>query len=104
MKADVYSYGVVLLEIVTCRRSMELEEAGEERTLMECAHEWLVRDEVWRVVGGDEAVDAAEVERAVKVALWCAQAEPQARPAMRSVILMLEGLVEVPFPPPPASS
>ena len=37
MKADVYSYGVVLLEIVTCRRSMELEEAGEERTLMECA-------------------------------------------------------------------
>ncbi|CAD6234646.1 unnamed protein product [Miscanthus lutarioriparius] len=104
VKADVYSYGVVLLEIVTCRRSMELEEAGEERTLMECAHEWLVRGEVWRVVGGDEAVDAAEVERAVKVALWCAQAEPQARPAMRSVILMLEGLVEVPFPPPPASS
>ena len=41
VKADVYSYGVVLLEIVTCRRSMELEEAGEERTLMECAHEWL---------------------------------------------------------------
>ncbi|CAD6227935.1 unnamed protein product [Miscanthus lutarioriparius] len=104
VKADVYSYGVVLLEIVTCRRSMELEEAGEDRTLMECAHEWLVRGEVTRVVGGDEAVDGAEVERAVKVALWCAQAEPQARPAMRSVILMLEGLVEVPFPPPPASS
>ena len=37
---DVYSYGVVLLETVTCRRSMELEEAGEERTLMELAHEW----------------------------------------------------------------
>ena len=33
----VYSYGVVLLETVTCRRSMELEEAGEERTLMERA-------------------------------------------------------------------
>jgi len=104
VKADVYSYGVVLLEIVTCRRSMELEEAGEERTLMECAHEWLVRGEVWRVVGGDEVVDAAEVERAVKVAVWCAQAEPQARPAMRSVILMLEGLLEVPFPPPPPAS
>ncbi|XP_066355199.1 G-type lectin S-receptor-like serine/threonine-protein kinase LECRK1 [Miscanthus floridulus] len=105
VKADVYSYGVVLLEIVTCRRSMELEEAGEERTLMECAHEWLVRGEVRRVVGcEDEAVEAPEVERAVKVAVCCAQAEPQARPGMRSVILMLEGLVEVPFPPPPASS
>ncbi|XP_066316805.1 G-type lectin S-receptor-like serine/threonine-protein kinase LECRK2 [Miscanthus floridulus] len=95
VKADVYSYGVVLLEIVTCRRSMELEEAGEERTLMECAHEWLVRSEVRRVVGcEDEAVEVEEVERAVKVAVWCAQAEPQARPTMRSVILMLEGLVE----------
>jgi hypothetical protein len=52
----------------------------------------------------DEAVEAPEVERVVKVAAWCAQAEPQARPAMRSVILMLEGHVEVPFPPPPASS
>ncbi|XP_066310725.1 G-type lectin S-receptor-like serine/threonine-protein kinase LECRK1 [Miscanthus floridulus] len=105
VKADVYSYGVVLLEIVTCRRSMELEEAGEERTLMECAHEWLLRGEVWRAVGyEDEAAEAVEVERAVKVAVWCAQAEPQARPAMRSVVLMLEGLVEVPFPPPPASS
>ncbi|CAD6234677.1 unnamed protein product [Miscanthus lutarioriparius] len=105
VKADVYSYGVVLLEIVTCRRSMELEEAGEERTLMECAHEWLLHGEVWRAVGcEDEAAEAVEVERAVKVAVWCAQAEPQARPAMRSVVLMLEGLVEVPFPPLPASS
>uniref|UniRef100_K3XSA4 non-specific serine/threonine protein kinase n=1 Tax=Setaria italica TaxID=4555 RepID=K3XSA4_SETIT len=106
VKADVYSYGVVLLETVTCRRSMELEEAGEERTIMELAHECLVAGEVRRVMGSvdDDAVEAAEVERAVKVAVWCAQAEPQARPAMRTVILMLEGHVKVPFPPPPASS
>ncbi|CAL5011427.1 unnamed protein product [Urochloa decumbens] len=104
VKADVYSYGVVLLETVTCRRSMELEEAGEDRTLMELAHEWLVSGEVKLVMASEEAVDAAEVERAVKVAVWCAQAEPQARPAMRAVILMLEGHLNVPFPPPPASS
>ena len=48
----------------------------------------------------DAAVDALEVERALKVALWCAQA----RPTMRTVILMLEGHVVVPFPPPPATS
>ncbi|CAL4997788.1 unnamed protein product [Urochloa decumbens] len=104
VKADVYSYGVVLLETVTCRRSMELEEAGEDRTLMELAHEWLVGGEAKLVMASDEAVDASEVERAVKVALWCAQVEPQARPAMRTVILMLEGHLAVPFPPPPASS
>ncbi|KAG0541149.1 LOW QUALITY PROTEIN: hypothetical protein BDA96_03G471500 [Sorghum bicolor] len=76
------TYGVVLLEIVTCRRSMELEEVGEERTLMECAHEWLVRGEVMRHVG---LVEAPVVERAVKVAVCGARR--QARPAMRSVIL-----------------
>ncbi|XP_062208176.1 G-type lectin S-receptor-like serine/threonine-protein kinase LECRK1 [Phragmites australis] len=104
VKADVYSYGVVLLEIVTCRRSMELEEAGEERTLMEWAYEWLVRGEVKGVMSSDEAVEAADVERVVKVAVWCAQGEAQARPSMKSVILMLEGHLDVPFPPPPASS
>ncbi|KAL6613754.1 hypothetical protein ACP70R_036024 [Stipagrostis hirtigluma subsp. patula] len=104
VKADVYSYGVVLLEAATCRRSMEMEEAGEERTLMEWAYEWLLWGKVRRVMASDEAVDAAEVERVVKVAVWCAQGEPQARPSMRDVILMLEGHLEVPLPPPPPSS
>ncbi|RCV40291.1 hypothetical protein SETIT_9G041000v2 [Setaria italica] len=85
VKADVYSYGVVLLEVVTCRRSMELEEAGEERTLMELAHEWLLRGEVKRVMGGDEAVDAAEVERVVKVAMWL---RGGAVPAAAGIVLM----------------
>ncbi|VAH78749.1 unnamed protein product [Triticum turgidum subsp. durum] len=103
VKADVYSYGVVLLEIVTCRRSMEMEEAGEERTLMELVYECLLRGEVTRAMSSDEVVDAAAVERAVKVGIWCVQGEPESRPSIKSVILMLEGHLEVPFPPPPAS-
>ncbi|XP_062232348.1 G-type lectin S-receptor-like serine/threonine-protein kinase LECRK4 [Phragmites australis] len=30
VKADVYSYGVMLLEIISCKKSMELKLAGEE--------------------------------------------------------------------------
>lgn len=101
VKADVYSYGVVLLEIVTCRRSMEMEEAGEERTLMELVYEWLLRGEVKRAMNSDEVVEAAAVERVVKVGIWCVQGVPQSRPSMKSIILMLEGHLEVPFPPPP---
>uniref|UniRef100_A0A0E0JU10 Receptor-like serine/threonine-protein kinase n=1 Tax=Oryza punctata TaxID=4537 RepID=A0A0E0JU10_ORYPU len=104
VKADVYSYGVVLLEIVACRRSMEMEEAGEERTLAEWAYELLVKGEATSAMSSDEVVGAAEVERVVKVAMWCVQAEPQSRPSMDSVILMLQGRLEMPFPPPPASS
>ncbi|GJM92368.1 hypothetical protein PR202_ga08839 [Eleusine coracana subsp. coracana] len=104
VKADVYSYGVVLAEIVTCRRSMEMEEAGEDRTLLEWAYECLLRGNVKMVMNGDEAVEEADVERVVKVAVWCAQGDPQARPTMNNVILMLRGHLDVPFPPPPASS
>uniref|UniRef100_A0A0D9YKF4 non-specific serine/threonine protein kinase n=1 Tax=Oryza glumipatula TaxID=40148 RepID=A0A0D9YKF4_9ORYZ len=107
VKADVYSYGVVLLETVACRRSMEMEEAAgeEERTLAEWAYEWLlVKGEAKSAMSSDETVEAAEVERVVKVAMWCVQAEPQSRPSMDGVILMLQGRLEVPFPPPPPAS
>jgi hypothetical protein len=103
VKADVYSYGVVLLEILTCRRNMEMEEAGEERTLMELVYEWLLRGEVKKAMTTDEVVEAAAVERAVKVGIWCVQGEPESRPSIKNVILMLEGHLEVSFPPPPAS-
>uniref|UniRef100_A0A0D3EZ17 Protein kinase domain-containing protein n=1 Tax=Oryza barthii TaxID=65489 RepID=A0A0D3EZ17_9ORYZ len=79
VKADVYSYGVLLLETVACRRSMEMEEAAgeEERTLAEWAYEWLlVKGEAKSAMSSDETVEAAEVERVVKVAMWCVQAEP----------------------------
>ncbi|KAM0899564.1 hypothetical protein ACQ4PT_021234 [Festuca glaucescens] len=103
VKADVYSYGVVLLEIVTCRRSMEMEEAGEERTLMELVYELLLRGEVKKAINSDEVVEAAAVERVVKVGIWCVQGEPESRPSIKNVILMLEGHSEVPFPPSPAA-
>ncbi|KAM3239818.1 hypothetical protein ACQJBY_053482 [Aegilops geniculata] len=103
-KIDVYSYGVVLLEIVTCRRSMEMEEAGEEQTLMELAYECLLKGEVKRAMKSEEeVVDTAAVERVVKVGLLCVQGEPESRPSIKTAILMLEGHLDVPFPSPPVS-
>ncbi|OAY84658.1 hypothetical protein ACMD2_07153 [Ananas comosus] len=43
-----------------------------------------------RNVINDEVVDIAELERTVKVGLWCVQNEPVFRPSMRNVISMLE--------------
>ncbi|KAI6691937.1 hypothetical protein NL676_019647 [Syzygium grande] len=44
-----------------------------------------------------------QLERMVKVALWCILEEPSLRPSMRKVLLMLEGTVDVPIPPCPIS-
>lgn len=38
----------------------------------------------------------------VKVGLWCVQDNPPLRPSIKNVILMLEGLKDIPVPPSPA--
>ncbi|MCD9643105.1 hypothetical protein HAX54_030258, partial [Datura stramonium] len=56
-KVDVYSYGIVLLETICCRKCMDDEEALR---------------------------DMRELEKLVKVAMWCIQEDPNIRPSMRS--------------------
>ncbi|KAJ0097001.1 hypothetical protein Patl1_27798 [Pistacia atlantica] len=52
----------------------------------------------------DEDVDKLQLERTVKVGLWCIQYEPSLRPSMKKVLLMLEDIVDIPLPPNPTSS
>lgn len=46
--------------------------------------------------------DKTKLERFVMVAIWCIQEDPSLRPAMRQVVQMLEGVVEVHVPPCPS--
>uniref|UniRef100_A0A0D9X5M6 Receptor-like serine/threonine-protein kinase n=1 Tax=Leersia perrieri TaxID=77586 RepID=A0A0D9X5M6_9ORYZ len=102
VKVDVYSFGVMLLEIISCRKSMELKMAGDECNISEWAYEYVVSGGLKEVAAGED-VDEVELERTVKIAIWCTQNEPVTRPAMKNVVLMMEGSVQVPRPPPPAS-
>ncbi|KAJ6929085.1 hypothetical protein NC652_013065 [Populus alba x Populus x berolinensis] len=52
---------------------------------------------------GDEIVEKKQLDRMVKVGLWCTLDEPSLRPSMKKVLLMLEGTVEIPVPPSPTS-
>uniref|UniRef100_A0A6N2K750 Integrase catalytic domain-containing protein n=1 Tax=Salix viminalis TaxID=40686 RepID=A0A6N2K750_SALVM len=50
-----------------------------------------------------ELKDSWTVERFVMVAIWCIQEDPSLRPAMKKVVQMLEGGVQVSVPPDPSS-
>ncbi|KAL6345915.1 hypothetical protein AAG906_025195 [Vitis piasezkii] len=102
VKADVYSYGIVLLETICCRRNVDWSLPEEEAILEEWVYHCFESGELGKLVG-DEEVDKRQLERMVKVGLWCILDEPSLRPSMNKVLLMLEGTVDIPVPPSPGS-
>uniref|UniRef100_A0A5B7BWV4 non-specific serine/threonine protein kinase n=1 Tax=Davidia involucrata TaxID=16924 RepID=A0A5B7BWV4_DAVIN len=98
VKADVYSFGIVLLEIICCRRSVEWSLPEDEAVLEQWVDYCFQARELGKLVGGEE-VDKRKLERMVKVGLWCILDEPSLRPSMKKVLLMLEGTVDIPVPP-----
>ncbi|KAI0523497.1 hypothetical protein KFK09_005892 [Dendrobium nobile] len=84
-KGDVYSFGVLLMELGTARRAVE---EGEEEGLVE----WWRRVGVEGVMAGMEGwgEEGGEVMRAlVRVGMSCAVEAPLRRPEMREVLTLL---------------
>nr|XP_043622560.1 G-type lectin S-receptor-like serine/threonine-protein kinase SD2-2 [Erigeron canadensis] len=109
-KADVYSYGMTLLELLGGRRNVEGPpdggnggESNEKWFFPPWAAKKITEGEVASVVderlGG--AYDMEEAVRVGLVAVWCIQDEEVTRPTMGMVVKMLEGVVAVEVPPPP---
>uniref|UniRef100_A0A2N9J8G3 non-specific serine/threonine protein kinase n=1 Tax=Fagus sylvatica TaxID=28930 RepID=A0A2N9J8G3_FAGSY len=102
-KVDVYSYGVMLLEMICCQKSVDMESVGEEAILTDWAYDCYTEGALDALVEYDvEALnDREKLERFVMVAIWCIQEDVSLRPSMRRVTQMLEGVVEVLVPPCP---
>uniref|UniRef100_A0A1J3D7V8 non-specific serine/threonine protein kinase n=1 Tax=Noccaea caerulescens TaxID=107243 RepID=A0A1J3D7V8_NOCCA len=97
-KADVYSFGVLVLEIVAGINNSSFMAAQDSVCLLEWATECEESGHLMQVV--DERlrpeVDKKEAEAVIKVALVCTSASPNDRPIMSEVVAMLEGLYPVP--------
>ncbi|WRX30282.1 Protein kinase domain - like 10 [Theobroma cacao] len=98
VKADVYSFGIMLFEIICCRRSVEADVPEDEAVLAHWVYDCFKANELEKLVPNEE-VEMSKLGRMVKVGLWCTQDEPSSRPSMKKVILMLEGTVNIPDPP-----
>ncbi|TVU16409.1 hypothetical protein EJB05_39969, partial [Eragrostis curvula] len=100
-KCDVYSFGMLVFEILGRRRNLEFQHPA-------VSQEWYPKW-VWQkfdqgrfddvmAASGIQSKDREKAERMCKVALWCIQYQPEARPAMSSVVRMLEGDEEIARP------
>ncbi|KAL6652879.1 hypothetical protein ACP70R_011804 [Stipagrostis hirtigluma subsp. patula] len=105
-KVDVYSYGMVLLEIISGKRNSGKVFSRDDNHAcyypVQVVHRLLegdVADLVDANLHGD--VNMEEVERVCKVACWCIQDNEFDRPTMGEVVQFLEGILEPDMPPMP---
>ncbi|KHM99460.1 G-type lectin S-receptor-like serine/threonine-protein kinase [Glycine soja] len=110
-KADVYSFGMVLLELVSGIRNFEIQGSvvrSEEWYFPGWAFDKMFKEmRVEEILDGQirDAYDSRAhfemVNRMVKTAMWCLQDRPELRPTMGKVAKMLEGTVEITEPKKP---
>ncbi|RWW21995.1 hypothetical protein GW17_00013827 [Ensete ventricosum] len=102
-RSDVYSFGMVLMEMVAGRKNTAADEGENAAQIYfpEWIYNQLKQGEELRLVTG--SVEDAEIaKKLTMVALWCVQWRPVDRPSMKVAVQMLEGSLEMlPLPPNP---
>ncbi|KAL9230271.1 hypothetical protein vseg_005646 [Gypsophila vaccaria] len=103
-KSDVYSYGMVLLEIIGGRKNYDPGLSSEKSHFPAYAFKMIEEGKLREILDSSLKYDPNDesVHTAIKVALWCIQEDMSIRPSMTKVVQMLEGVSQV--PPPPTSS
>nr|GME15502.1 putative serine/threonine-protein kinase [Ipomoea batatas]GME19291.1 putative serine/threonine-protein kinase [Ipomoea batatas]GME19357.1 putative serine/threonine-protein kinase [Ipomoea batatas] len=90
LKADVYSFGVLILEVISARSSSSINWGGQQKLLLERAWELYEGGNLLELVDSDLGqYPEKEVLKYMKVALFCTQANASRRPMMSQVIDML---------------
>ncbi|XP_057508121.1 rust resistance kinase Lr10-like isoform X2 [Actinidia eriantha] len=104
-KADVYSFGMLLMEMVGRRRNINAHADHTSQFSQIYFPSWIYNQfNEERAIEMGETTDEERVmvKKMVIVALWCIQMKPSDRPSMTKVVKMLEGNVEqLRMPPKP---
>ncbi|PIA35957.1 hypothetical protein AQUCO_03400093v1 [Aquilegia coerulea] len=109
-KSDVYSYGMMVLEMIGGRKNLDV--TVENISGIYFPH-WIYNQlkqdskvegpEVMKLEGAGEILKDPTAKKMIMVALWCIQTHPANRPSMTKVVEMLEGSnEELQMPPNPS--
>ncbi|GLT37755.1 hypothetical protein SLA2020_120560 [Shorea laevis] len=103
VKSDVFSFGVLLLEIISGFKNRGFFQPKHNLNLI--GHAWrLLREGNPLELAAEslgESCNPSEVTRCIHIGLLCVQQNPEDRPTMSSVVLMLGSEIELPQPKQP---
>ncbi|CAK9263450.1 unnamed protein product [Sphagnum jensenii] len=100
-KCDVYSFGIVLLELVGGRRNVDFQLSSTKFYFHAWVHEKICTADLSEIIDKhlNNTADFGQVMLLCRLALWCIQEDPTQRPTMSKVVQVLEGVSEVQDPP-----
>ncbi|XP_057522109.1 probable receptor-like protein kinase At5g39030 isoform X1 [Amaranthus tricolor] len=96
-KSDVYSYGMLVLEMVGCRKNID---AKVEHSSEQYFPHWIYKqleevEEIDQIDTTNNNEGSVLKRKMVVVGLWCIQTNPFTRPNMTRVVEMLEGTLDL---------
>ncbi|KAK8642167.1 hypothetical protein V6N13_011524 [Hibiscus sabdariffa] len=101
LKSDVFSFGVILLEMVSGKKNRGFFHSTHKLNLL--GHAWKLWNEEKALQLVDELMEQdfpeEEALRCIQVGLLCVQQRPEDRPVMQTVVLMLDS-ESMPLPQP----
>ncbi|XP_034892630.1 rust resistance kinase Lr10-like [Populus alba] len=102
-KADVYSFGMLLLEMAGRRKKLNpLAERSSEIYWPDWVHDEVSNEKAIEIGDGGTEEEKKIAKKMIIAGLWCIQMNPLNRPAMNGVVEMLEGDMEsLQLPPRP---
>ncbi|KAJ1441969.1 S-locus glycoprotein domain [Sesbania bispinosa] len=103
IKSDVFSFGILLLEVISGNRNRILCHANDTLNLVGYAWTLWKEDKALELIDSNikESCTNSEVLRCIKVSLLCVQQYPEDRPTMTAVVQMLGSEMEIAEPKEP---
>ncbi|XP_058221472.1 G-type lectin S-receptor-like serine/threonine-protein kinase SD2-5 [Rhododendron vialii] len=95
VKADIYSFGVVILETICGRKN--LDDSHESMPLVDIVQTKAEEDQLYDLIDDrddDIWLNKEEVIKMMKIAIWCLQTHDR-RPRMSMVVKVLEGSADI---------
>jgi serine/threonine protein kinase len=96
-KADVYSFGIVVMEVISARKNVDTSRSEESIHLITLLEEKAKSDRLVDLIDNNSYDMQAHKQEAIQMmmlAMWCLQIDCKKRPKMSEVVTVLEGTMD----------